>query len=148
MAEPRRYAHGTRVPVEQSVAEMRKLLVRHGATQFVSGWSQATGEHIQCGVYGRRLAFSVKVPDGRNFIGNAFQAEMRRRWRVLVMSVKMRLEEVRDEGRSVDEVFMSEIVLPDGKTMGAHFSHQIAESYKAGTMPAMTLALPPVEGDQ
>ena len=72
-------------------------------------------------------------------------AEARRRWRVLVLLVKAKLEAVASGETSVRDEFMANIVLLDGRTMGEWATPHIMAACQIGAMPVLhfpTLALP------
>ena len=125
----RRYAQDTSVPTERSKAEVEKLLSQAGATMF--GYFQDTkSAKLMCELLGRRIKLEVPIFEDAQ--------ENRRQWRVLVIKVKCRLEELR-EGHSIDEVFMPFILLPGGKTVAEHVIPKIENSYLENKAPQFLL---------
>ena len=67
----------------------------------------------------------------------AWEQACRQRWRALKLVIQAKLEAV-ESGISVfEDEFMSNIVLPDGRTVGEFMKPQIEETYIHGTMPPL-----------
>lgn len=147
-----KFAQDTKVPVERSRAEIEQLLVRYGADQFASGWGpdmakimfRAHGRHIRFTLpmpnrndrklthYKKRSGYEVERSDGSK--EEAYQQELRRRWRALVLVVKAKLEAVSTGITTFEEEFMAHIVMPDGKTFAEHALPAIEQVYQSGKM--------------
>lgn len=146
------FAENTRVPVEKSRAEIEGLLKRYGADQFASGWSD-TCARIMFRAKQRHVRFVLPFPskDDRAIthkkdrsgyllkrtesqIQDAYDQEMRRRWRALALVVKAKLEAVETGITTFEEEFMAHIVMPDGKTVAEHALPMIATAYQSGQM--------------
>jgi hypothetical protein len=143
----RRFAEGTTVAPENSRAEIEKMLVRAGATKFGQGWDGSNAS-ITCVLKGRTLRFRVELPEAASTRPKdqaKREAEIRRRWRAVALIVKAKLEAASSEVYTFDEVFMTEIVLPNRQTVGEWLGPQIADAYQGGPMP---LALGPVGDPQ
>lgn len=126
---PTPYAKGTTVSVDKSQFEIKTLLVKHGATSF--GLMESPKEHaLVCELRGRRLKFSV-IPD-RN------EKERMRQWRVLLLRIKARLEEL-NENIKIDEAFMPYILLPNGSTVGESVISLIGQAYSSNVVPSLFL---------
>jgi hypothetical protein len=124
----RRYAEGTKVPVESSQAEVRRYLKARGASEFGVAYLDGKGSQVVCSLEGRKLRFMVPhCKDSR---------EEARLWRVLMMRVKLRYEEFSSGEVPFDEAFISFILLPDGRTMASHCLPQIERAYRNGAVPA------------
>lgn len=144
-ADGRRYAEDTKTPVVRSKAEIEKLLRDCGATKFISGWDASKGvDVVQCFIDDRMLRFEILQPDESEAGRLSVAQEERRRWRVLVMLVKAKLDAVRSGDSTIEDEFLANLVLPDGKTVGSWARPQIAAVYEEGRMP---LALLPGESD-
>lgn len=127
----RRYAEDTDVPEERSRGQIEHLLRQHGAVNvIVSSLDEPALLLVQFTLDG--LLIRMSQP------GDVSAQERRRRWRVLLLWCKARLEAVAD-GSSVLEQFTAWIALPDGATVGRWLAPQIDQIYSAGRMP---LALP------
>jgi hypothetical protein len=120
------YASKTSVPVERSKAEVEKLLTQYGADQFFSGWADGKAM-IAFRLKQLHIKMVVPIPEGP-------QAQ-RARWRAIVLIIKAKLEAVRSGVRSIEQEFLDDIVLPDGKTFGQYARPQIEQAYKSGQMP-------------
>jgi hypothetical protein len=59
-----------------------------------------------------------------------------------LLLIKAKLEAVTSGITSIDEEFMPNICLPDGRTVGEFIQPQIEESYRTGQMPPMLPMLP------
>lgn len=131
-APAKRYAEGTTVPAEKTRTEIEKLLRANGATQFASYWD-STREILEAMLGGRRLRFSVplisfadaKKKPGRpawdsrtDAQANAYvEAERRRRWRVLLLQLKGKLEAIATGDAMFDREFLGDIVTANGSTV-------------------------------
>src|SRR5947209_4854329 len=127
----RRYAEGTTVSVENSRAELERLLRRYGAKKIHNYQDVENGyAAVQFEMRDRLLRFVVEVPpietfrlDRQGYLRTEIQQrsawgqEERRRWRVLILSIKAKLEEVESETAPFDTVFMPYIVLPNNQTV-------------------------------
>jgi hypothetical protein len=72
------------------------------------------------------------------------EAEKRRRWRCLLLSIKAKLETVANGILTFDEEFLANIVVPGtGETVGTWAAPKIAAAYESGAhMPPMLGAGP------
>lgn len=160
------YAQNTTVPVEKSKAELEHLLMRYGASSFVSGW-QGTRAVIQFEANNRRIQFELTMPDrddkrfthhsrGRRTPEAAlkeWEQECRRVWRALVLVVKAKLEAVATGITTFEEEFLAHTVIPgpDGRptTVGRFMRPQVDAAYATGELPSgMLPAIPAsLEGD-
>lgn len=145
------YASETEVPAERSRQEIERTLIKYGATSFVYGFQQTTAV-IMFEMKGRRIKFNLPLPEKnskeithtpkgqRRSSGNiesALKQAERQRWRALALAVKAKLESVESGITTFEEEFMAHIVLPNGSTVGAWMSPQIAAAYTGGKMPPM-----------
>lgn len=134
------YAEKTTVPVSKTRIEIEELIRKHGAGQFISGYS---GNKVMIGftAAGRQVRFIVEIPSGKN------QRDMeqleRQRWRALLLVIKAKFEAIDSGVSCFDDEFLAHIVLPDGQTAGQWIQPQIDAAYETGNMPAM---LPMLEG--
>jgi hypothetical protein len=148
-----KYAATTEVPADRSRAEIEATLTRFGATAFAYGWSaDHSVAQVMFEMDGRRVKFSLTVPDrsDRQFthdragrkrtetgMRNAYDQEMRRLWRSLLLLIKAKLEAVATGIVSAEEEFLSHIVLPTGETVGEWVGPQLKVIYGRGDMPAL-----------
>lgn len=157
------YAEKTTVPAEKSKAELEQVLMRYGATSFVSGW-EGTQAVIQFEAKNRRIMFELTMPDrnDKRFTHHsrgvrtpqaameAWEQETRRVWRALLLVVKAKLEAVATGIATFEEEFLAHTVIPglDGypTTVGKFMKPQIDDAYENGSLPrGLQLALPPGE---
>jgi hypothetical protein len=154
------YAPKTEVSVEKSRAEIEKTLERFGANQFSYARDDARGMAcIQFSAQDRLIRFVLKLParDARVFTHskqgmrtaeNAYKAweqACRARWRALALCIKAKLAAVDAQISEFEDEFLSNIVLPDGKTAGQWLRPQIEQAYLTEQMPRSFLALPAPE---
>ena len=134
----RRYAEDTKVPASRSRYEIERLLTTCGATGFLAGWSQDQGKHvIQCFIEGRMLRFTVALPDEESAHPLSVEQEERRRWRALLILIKAKLDSIRSGDSTLDNEFLANLVLPDGKTFADWAGPQIENVYSKGKMPLL-----------
>jgi hypothetical protein len=150
-----RYAEGTKVSIENSKAEIEKILMRYGAEQFMSGWNREEAR-IMFQYGGWVVRFKVPLPDpmdgeftltptGRERsekqATEAWEQEVRRRWRALTLLIKAKLEAVTSDIGSeaqlvtFEEEFMPYIVGPNDQTIAEAFLPQMKRALAEGTMP-------------
>jgi len=154
---PRRYAEWTEVAQEQSQQELEKLLRRYGATEYARGGRES---HALVGfvIGGRQIRILLPLPEERQFrfdpagrrraakqLSAAWEQEIRRRWRALLLVVKAKPEAVASEISTIEEAFLPWVVLPNGQTMGEWAAPQIARAYEQGQLPELLPGLPPAE---
>lgn len=135
------YAKSTKVPIERSQIEIKKILSKYGATSFAFAESQGKAR-IMFEMKGRRILFNLPLPPRPSI--NATQASIktydqlcRSKWRSLVLGIKAKLECVDSEITTLEQEFLAHIVLPDGSTVGQTIAPQIESSYKSGSMPPL-----------
>lgn len=144
-----KFAQGTDVPPERSRAEIEGLVRKYGAGQFLSGYTQDRAM-IGFAMYCRQVRFVITIPPLEDFALTpggvkralaaqkaAQEAEGRRRWRCLALSIKAKLEAVASEIVTFEEEFLAHIVLPNGATVAEHVQPQIREAYQTGQMPPL-----------
>lgn len=152
------YATGTAVSGDRSKAEIEAILERYGADQFISGW--ATGQVVIGFRMGQRMIrFNLPVPapesfrtyqsqrNGRKYertrsegaVAEAFEQELRRRWRALALVIKAKLEAVESRITTFEEEFLAHIVLPGGKTVWETSRNEIKLAYETQQPPSMLL---------
>lgn len=146
-----RYAQGTSVPVDRTVAQIRQLLARFGADRFAVGHG-ATSATVAFVYQGRPVRFDLPLPDSadprfhatptgrprRNQTGasRAWDGECRSRWRSLHLYIKALVVAVEDGLVSFDRAFMHDIVMPGGLTVGQKLLPSVVEAVNTGKTPA------------
>lgn len=152
------YAQNTTVTVERSIAEIRTVLKRYGADQFMQAEDETRNlAMIDFRVNNRRIRFVLKLPHRDEFrrtlkkrnlrspkaIDKAYEQGQRQRWRALLLCIKAKLEAVEAGITSFDDEFMAHIVAPDGRTMSEIIQPQIEHAYQAGAVPSGIAGLLP-----
>jgi hypothetical protein len=148
-----KYAARTEVPEYQSRTEIEKTLTRFGATAFAYGWSADHSiAQVAFELAGRRVRFEIATPDrsAKQFTHDragrrrteasmraAYDQEIRRMWRSLLLVIKAKLEAVATGIVSLEEEFLAHVVLPTGQTVGQWVAPQLGEIYGRGDMPAL-----------
>ena len=144
------YAESTTVSPEKSQLEIAGLLRKYGATGFLHGW-QEDRAMVSFDAHGRRVRFDMTTPtDWAAYrftktrvrrsdaaAKNAMEAEVRRRWRALLLVIKAKLEAVETGIVSFEEEFAAHIVLPDGTTVAQHVIPAIQRAYETGVIEPM-----------
>jgi hypothetical protein len=154
-----RYAKGTEVSVEQSRAEIERMIIRYGAT--ATAFMNAADQAIVCFELKRRVMFKLPLPhrDDRAFthrlvnqhdtVGvqrpptvalDFWERACRQRWRALALVIKAKLEAVESGITTFEDEFLAHIVLPNGETVGESIKPRLKAIYESGTMQPL---LPP-----
>jgi len=132
---PRRFAEGTPVSPDKSLAEIRKNMSRWKAEGFMYHEDPDTG-HIKIGfrLEASWYRFNLPMPKRGSFnFETQYEAEVRRRWRVLAAYTKALLFGTEEGLIPIKEALMPYAVLQGGMTL--------AEMLKDGSFNRM-LALP------
>lgn len=142
------YAENTSVPVERSKAEIERILGKYGASGF-GYMTQGTRAVIMFEAHSRRVRFTLPLPDpeadefrktpsGRqrkgSSVNQAYEQELRRRWRALALAIKAKLEAVETGIAEFEEEFLAHIVMPNGQTVAETAIPAIARAYDKGRM--------------
>ena len=130
-----RYAEGTKVPVDRSVAEIRSHLKRWKGEGFFYQEDPDTG-HVKIGFRMDSLFYRLNLPMPKRSAfrqETQYDAEVRRRWRVLAAFTKSLLFGIEEGIVTAQEALLPFVILKDGQTF--------AEMLKNGTLNSM-LALP------
>jgi hypothetical protein len=145
----RRFAEGTDVTVDKSRMELERLVTRHGATGFVYGWDDGIwtiawrmqGRHIRFRVVSPSASSMEYSPGGRwrpvRERKKAVEAEIRRRWRALLLIVKAKLELIASGDADLETEFLAQMLLPNGSTVGEWIAPQLDQAYESGEMPPL-----------
>lgn len=149
-----RYAADTSVPADRSKAEIERHLTRFGATRFAYGWA---GEQATVGFtlndHTVRMALPLPdrhdttftvTPSGRwarteKQAQEAYEQEIRRRWRALAAVIKAKLIAIEEGISTVEREFLADLVLPTGDTVGEWTIPQL-KTFEAGDLLALPSA--------
>lgn len=150
------FAEKTSVPVDRTEAEIKRMVLRYGASEYMSGEKPGhaiVGFRAQDRLIRFELDLQIedadRTPTGRRRRGQAatlaYDQEVRRRWRALCLVIKAKLESVESGIETFESAFMANIVMPDGKTFGKHAGPAIESAYATGRVP---LLLPAFTGGE
>lgn len=135
------YAKNTKVPIERSQGEIRKILTKHGATGFAFAENDSLAQVI-FELKGYRIKFNLPMPCPPN--KNSTEASKKfyfqlckSKWRSLVLAIKAKMECVQSGITTIEQEFLAHIVLPNGITVGHHTIPQLKESYESNKMPTL-----------
>jgi hypothetical protein len=143
------YAAKTSVGWKSSRDEIERTLLRYGATQFMTGWSDG-GAMVAFSARQRQFRFILPLPDrrARQFTHTperdiergsleaekAYDQAIRQRWRALVLIIKAKLEAVEAGISTFEEEFLGHTILPSGRTVAEETLPSIALMYEGGAM--------------
>ena len=147
----KKYASGTAVPVDRSLAEIRKDVTRFGASAFQFGESESAGI-IAFEAKGRKVKMMLPLPNryDRAFthrkinqhggeVQNGPELQLERwmqacaeHWRALAAVVKAKLIAVDAGITTFEEEFLAHVVMPDGRTVHEHSKARIEIAYTTG----------------
>jgi hypothetical protein len=145
------YAQGTTVTVAKSQGEILDLLIKHGVKQRMMYDDDNGMSAVGFAFAGLSYRISVRMPDPRapQFTRDRYgvtypqieqekryDAEVRRRWRSLVLVIKAKLVAVSDDISSFEEEFLSYVVLGDGKTVGEASVPMLKAMARDGSIPS------------
>lgn len=148
----RGYASDTGVSSDRSQAEIRRLLMQWGADKF-GIIDEKTRVTLAFQIRNRAVRFYVPLPDpnGKEFThtpaGRArrskedaytvWEQACRQRWRILLLTLRAKLEAI-DKGISTfDDEFLAHVVMPNGQTFGEWATPQLDEVCGMKKMPPL-----------
>jgi len=105
-----KYAKYTKVSIKDTKLHIEKLLLNWGIEEFFFATSPR-GDGI--GFRYKEKTYKLSVPIKKDMPDK----EQRQMWRILFMSLKMKLEEIDAGLISFDDQFLSQMALPDGSTV-------------------------------
>lgn len=112
-----RYAKSTKVPAKRTKAKIQEILEAYGVEEMFWGTSPR-GDGIGFKYNNRVYKRNVTMPKRGEFsTQQKYEQAVRQRWRILYMSLKMKLEEIDDGGVSFEDQFLAMMALPDGSTV-------------------------------
>lgn len=156
------YAEGTTVSVEKSRLEVERTLARYGAKGFAYAWQHRDEEVLPPGDWQkrkisreivavefllkeRRVRLEVPMPHAYDLkrtsyretdAGRAKRAEQkqRERWRALVLVIKAKLEAVEAGISTLEQEFLANVVMQDGRTIGQAIIPRLSEAVASGRL--------------
>lgn len=137
------YAKTTKVPVDKTIGEIRKILDKAGAIGFAFA-EQGSAAYIIFKVKDRGVKMFVKLPRPPQEKSNeasrkTFEQLRRSKWRALLLCIKAKVESIESGIETFDEAFLPHIVLSSGETVGHKMIHVIDNLNQ--TPPALLLGL-------
>lgn len=145
------YARDTSVSVAKSRDEIERILRRYKANSFAYGWDDDKAL-VGFTMNDRQIRLTLPLPSpsdktfvrtstGRartnNAAETAYEQAVRSRWRALKLVIQAKLEAVASGIVTFEDEWASYVVLPDGRTVGAHLTPVIERAYATGTVPSM-----------
>ncbi len=113
-----RYAKSTNVPISRSKSQIEDTLLRYGIKEFGMGTSPR-GDGILFKKDGKIYKINVPNPNRSDYSTDMkYEQARRQRWRILLLSIKAKLEEIEAGLISFDDQFLAYQALPDGSTVG------------------------------
>src|SRR3990167_10436902 len=118
-SKPKRYAEGTAVPVDRSLAEIRGHMKRWGGEGFMHMEDPDTGDvRIGFRLKASLYRFPLPMPQRKDFdYDSTFAAEVRRRWRVLAAFTKAQLFGIEEGLIAAEKALLPFRVLAGGSTL-------------------------------
>lgn len=142
----RRYADRTRVPASSTVHQIETLVAKNGATRFA--YTTVDDRNMAMVAFfmrDRMIRFLVPMPlkgeymtTGRRgrvrkpaVAEGAYNQEVRRRWRSVLLMVKAKLEAMASGIATFESEFLAYIVMPNQQTVGDVIVPQLTEMYES-----------------
>jgi hypothetical protein len=153
------YAEGTKVPQEASRAEIERTLRRYKAEGFAYA-SDGDQAHVLFRMAGRMIRFTLTMPQRNQWEFNHYKrgyqtyrraegvAEQlwdqacRQKWRALALVIKAKLEAVDAGITTVEDEFLANTLMADGRPFGEWAKPQIDRMYVEGGMPQLLIGGP------
>lgn len=151
------YAERTVVSVALSKAEIEDLLLRYGATGFMTGWND-TSAAIGFQMHGKSIRFLLPLPRREDFAQRKdqwgrnvkrspeaalklYEQACRTKWRALALCIKAKLEAVTSGITTFEHEFLAHFTMPNGQTIGDVLIPQIEKISSRGEMPPLMLGM-------
>jgi hypothetical protein len=131
------YGEYTKVPFDRTVSEIQSMLRKRGAGQIFYG-EDGDRFAIQFSLADRMIRFQLSLSDTPG--KPATEQRRKQRARALMMVIKAKLESVDAEIETIEEAFLANVVMSDGKTVYERVSEPMALEYQSGR-PSATAGL-------
>lgn len=115
------YAKTTKVPIARTREHIHQIVTKHGADSFAT-MDRAGKAQIAFSIGERNILFRCEIPDTGQ--------KARSRWRALFLVIKAKLEGVSSGIETIEEAFLANIVMPDGRTVMEHTAPAIESHYQ------------------
>lgn len=151
MTTTRRYAAGTDVPVNQTMHEIEKLVIRYKASEFAYGWLDSGGAvAVSFRLSEWRIQLKMSMPSrserrfthgstGRprspNSAEQQYEAACRQRWRALKLVIQAKFEAIELGITSFEREFFADAQMPDGRTVFEWAQPAVQAAIAGGTTP-------------
>jgi L-rhamnose mutarotase len=124
------FAEYTKVSVQQTQNDIEKLVTKAGATHFAS-FKEPESAMIAFRLKERNIRFKIALPKKMN------DQEVRSRWRAMLLVIKAKLESVEANIETLEEAFLSQVVMPGGDTVYEHIRDNVALNYTGQNVPLL-----------
>jgi hypothetical protein len=132
-----KFARETDVSADRSRAEIEQILRKYGAEDFAYGHS-AQRAMIGFTAQARVVRFELPLPKRGDYTTDKQHAQgIRTAWRCLALCIRAKLESVESGIETFEHAFMANIVMPDGRTVGAHAMPLIQQAYESKNTPRL-----------
>jgi len=138
----KKYAEGTTVSVDRSIAELKRTCEKYGATNFgflQGDASTAVFFKYEGRLYRLDLHFQSSAKACNQAEEKKLKAEERRKWRVLILTIKAMFESIENDVLAAPILLQPFTVLPDNTVLGERISATIEQAYLTGNMPTLLL---------
>lgn len=125
------YGDYTKVPFDRTVSEIVTMLRKRGAGQIFQG-EDGDMFAIQFSLSDRMIRFRLSLSDGR-----PSKQRRRQRGRALLLVIKAKLESVDSGIETIEQAFLANVVMSDGKTVYERVAEPMALEYREGRPTAV-----------
>lgn len=148
------YADRTEVPVERSKTELKRVIYNNGASNYKYG-EEEDRAMVMFAKENRIIRFVIEFPplDSKQFTHTPgrgtkrtqtaaykeYEAEQRRRWRSLILSVKAKFESAASGIETFEEAFLAQVLLPNKQTVAQMALPSVAAAYEKGVVESNLL---------
>ena len=147
----RRYAEGTSVDTTRSRIELEEIVRRFGASQIMT-YTDIDKAIVQFAARERLIRLTINLPDPDNeaftttptgrersasSARDAYEQEVRRRWRAMVLLVKAKVTAVNEGIVEFEEEFLAHVVMSNGETVFERTNQTIALEYQQGKVQSL-----------
>lgn len=142
------FAKGTTTPVERTREELARVLKGAGVVEV--GFFSGAGGRARCAFKLKGMMCAIEVPavdrqkampgyhrSRYRSLDEFVAAEERRRWRALLLVVKAKLEAVASGISVIEDEFLANIVLANGRLLADELRPKIKEMIEAGAVPSL-----------
>ncbi|GJE29787.1 hypothetical protein [Methylobacterium organophilum] len=153
----RRYAADTSVSMDRSIAEIRTIVRRYGANEFLHMESDGLAA-VAFTMHGRRILFRVPMPDPKsrefthtetgkvraaNVAETAWEQACRASWRALALVIKAKLEAIEVGIVLFEDEFLANTVPPGSSvTFGEAVRTSMAIAHQEKSLTPLLAFLP------